>query len=74
MPTVYKLCSHFQLLGKVNGPPNALDSKTVMVNSCVASGCSNWKVAFAFKRFHVVNRGRNCGLLHLNGTQIIPLD
>ena len=54
----------------VNGPAKADDSQIIMVNSCVAFGCTNRsgsvEVALIFTRFHVVKRDRNCGLLHLN--------
>ena len=33
--------SHFLLLVWVNGPAEANDSKIIMVNSCVAFGCTN---------------------------------
>ena len=44
MHTVHNLwvsTQSFQLLVEVNGPPKADNSKIIMLNSCVAFGCSN---------------------------------
>ena len=58
----------FHLLAEVNGPAEADYSKILMLNSCVALGCTNieLEVALAFTIFHVLKRHNNCGLLHLD--------
>ena len=67
MHTVYKRwvsSRSFQFLAEVNGPAEADDSKIIMVNSCVAFGCTNISCGISFHKIPY-NKERQMWLIAL---------